>query len=113
MERERPSRVLVVSDSTGERGKDRGRSVENRGDRGPDGEVGRVLEREGERGRPEVENGKFLDRDGEWGRSGEERGGSTGERGRSLGVQTLYLRDQTTGGPVRLTGTSGAFTLPV
>lgn len=99
LERERLSRVLVVSDSDGDRGRDRGRSLENLGDRGRDGEVGRVLERKGDRGRPEVERGKSLDREGEWGRRGEEGSGSldlgsltTGESGRSLGRQTLYLR---------------------
>lgn len=93
LERERPSRVLVVSDSAGDRGRDRGRSLENLGDRGMDGEVGKVLEREGE-------SGKSLDGEGERGRRGEERGASldpgsftTGERGRSVGGQMLYLRD--------------------
>ena len=40
-----------------------------------------------------------MDREGEWGRRGEDRGASldfasitTGEKGRSLGGQTLYLR---------------------
>lgn len=78
-ESERPSRVRVVSDRAGERGRDRGRSLENLGERGREGEVGRVREREGERGR-----------------RGEERGSSlgsftTGERGRSLAGHTLYL----------------------
>lgn len=100
LERERPSRVLVVSDRDGERGRDRGRSLENLGDRGREGEVGRVLERKGERGIAEVERGKSLDREGEWGRRGEEGGASldlgsltTGEKGGSFGRQTLYLRE--------------------
>lgn len=74
-ESERPSRVRVVSNRAG----DRGRSLENLGERGREGEVGRVREREGARGR-----------------RGEERGASlgsftTGERGRSLAGHTLYL----------------------
>lgn len=65
-ERERPSKVRVVSDRAGERGRE--------------GEVGRVREREGEQGRRgEVRRaslGSFA----------------TGERGRSLSGHTLYLR---------------------
>lgn len=59
-----------------------------------DGESGRERGRDGERGR-------VLERDGERGRRGKEGGpvdiGSfaTGERGRSVGGQTLYLRGGT------------------
>lgn len=101
LDRERPSRLLVVSDSVGDRASDRGSSLDNLGDRGTDGERGGVLGREGERGRGSGrgEKGKSLDREGERGSRVEDTvvaGGlslSLGARRRSLGGQTLYLRD--------------------
>lgn len=97
LDRERPSRVLVVSHSVGERGNDRGRSLDNWG---TDGERGGVLGKDGERGRGRGrgEKGKFLDREGERGSRVEDpvvAGGlslSLGARRWSLGGQTLYLK---------------------
>lgn len=43
LDKERPSRVLVVSVRVGDRGRDRGRSLESVGDRGRDGDEGRAL----------------------------------------------------------------------
>lgn len=97
LDRERPSRLLVVSDSVG----DRASSLDNLGDRGTDGERGGVLGKEGERGRGSGrgEKGKSLDREGERGSREEDTvvaGGlslTLGARRRSLGGQTLYLRE--------------------
>lgn len=104
LDRERPSRDLVVSDSVGDKGSDRGRSLDNLGDKGTDGERGGVRGRDGERGRGRGmgsgEKGKSLDSEGERGSRMEDKvvpGGlslSLGVRRRSLGGQTLYLREQ-------------------
>lgn len=93
----------MVSDSVGDKGSDRGRSLDNLGDKGSDGESGGVRGRDGERGRGRGtgrgEKGKSLDREGERGSRVEDTfvpGGlslTLGARRRSLGGQTLYLRE--------------------
>lgn len=89
LESDRLSKVLVVSDSEADKGRDMGRSLENLGQKGSDGDMW-ILGRGGCGGRLNAEKEESEDRHGEG------RGVSfvVVEVGDSVDEQMLYLKER-------------------